>query len=107
MRGAARRVRPDEYILAVLSPEERLDAALRVAREAFKGATLTVEEVEAAVRRVRRRRYAPSARSRSVVLDTNALVSAFAFGGIPARVAEDVVARHNLAAQPPRLAHAP
>ena|SRR5437773_11883073 len=37
-------VRPDEYILAVLSPEERLDAALRVAREAFKGATLTVEE---------------------------------------------------------------
>jgi len=89
-------VRPDEYILAVLSPEERLDAALRVAREAFKGATLTIEEVEAAVRRVRRRRYAPSARSRSVVLDTNALVSAFAFGGIPARVVEDVVARHDL-----------
>jgi len=43
-------VRPDESIMAVLSPEERLDAALRVAREAFKGATLTVEEVEAAVR---------------------------------------------------------
>ena len=62
MRGAARRVRPDEYILAVLSPQERLEAALRVAREAFKDATLTVEEVEAAVRRVRRRRHAPAAR---------------------------------------------
>jgi DNA-binding IclR family transcriptional regulator len=62
MRGSARRVRPDEYILAALSPEERLEAALRVAREAFKDATLTVEDVEAAVRRVRRRRYAPSAR---------------------------------------------
>lgn len=61
MRGT-RSVKPDEYILAVLSPEERLDAALRVAREAFRGATLTVEDVEAAVRRVRRGRYATSAR---------------------------------------------
>ena len=62
MRDAARRVKPDEYILAVLSPEERLDAALRVAREAFRGTTLTVGDVEAAVRRVRGRRHATSAR---------------------------------------------
>ena len=62
MRGAARRVRPDEYILAVLSPQERLDAALRMAREAFKDATLTVGEVKAAVRRVRRRGYGSTAR---------------------------------------------
>ena len=34
-KDATARVRPDEYILAALSPEERLDAALRVAREAF------------------------------------------------------------------------
>jgi hypothetical protein len=33
MRDATAQVRPDEYILAALSPEERLDAALRVARE--------------------------------------------------------------------------
>lgn len=62
MRDAARRVKPDEYILAVLSPEQRLDAALRVAREAVRGTTLTVGDVQAAVRRVRRRRYATSAR---------------------------------------------
>ena len=58
MKNAAAKVRPDEYILAALSPEERLDAALRVAREAFKGTQLTVADVEAAVRKVRRRRHA-------------------------------------------------
>ena len=62
MRSATRRLRPDEYILAVLSPAERLEAALRVAREAFKGGTLAMGEVEAAVRRVRGQRYVPSAR---------------------------------------------
>src|SRR3989442_15531780 len=62
MRDAARRVKPDEYILAVLSPEERLDAALRVAREAFRGTTLTVGDVEAAVRRGGGRGDAPSGR---------------------------------------------
>ena len=62
MRDAARKVRPDEYIMAVLSPEQRLEAALRVAREAFRGSRLTVQDVEAAVRRVKRRRYATSGR---------------------------------------------
>jgi hypothetical protein len=57
MKGASTKVRPDEYILAALSPEERLDAALRVAREAFRKANLSLKEVEAAVRKVRRRRY--------------------------------------------------
>jgi len=52
------RVRPDEYILAALSPEERLGAALRVAREAFKETKLTLADVEAAVRKVRRKRHA-------------------------------------------------
>ena len=58
MKDAAAKVRPDEFILAALSPEERLDAALRVAREAFKGTQLTVADVEAAVRKVRRKRHA-------------------------------------------------
>ena len=57
MKHATARVRPDEYILAALSPEERLDAALRVAREAFKGTEVTVADVEEAVRKVRRKRH--------------------------------------------------
>lgn len=57
MKNATAKIRPDEYILAALSPEERLDAALRVAREAFKGTDLTVADVEAAVRKVRRKRH--------------------------------------------------
>jgi hypothetical protein len=58
MKAPARKIDPEEYILAALSPEERLDAALRVAREAFRGATLTMTDIDAAVRKVRRRRHA-------------------------------------------------
>jgi hypothetical protein len=58
MKEATAKVRPDEYILAALSPEERLDAALRVAREAFRESELTLADVEAAVRKVRRKRSA-------------------------------------------------
>jgi len=58
MKDATARVRPDEYILAALSPEERLDAALRVAREAFKHTELSLADVEAAVRKVRGKRHA-------------------------------------------------
>src|SRR3989337_476350 len=38
MRTVAVRIKPDDYILAVLSPKDRLDAAFRVAGEAFKKA---------------------------------------------------------------------
>ena len=58
MKAAARRIDPEEYILSVLSPKERFAAALRVAREAFRGTTLTVKDIEAAVRKVRRKHYA-------------------------------------------------
>ena len=58
MKAAARRIKPEEYILSVLSPKERLAAALRVAREAFQGTTLTMKDIEAAVRKVRRKHYA-------------------------------------------------
>ena len=58
MKAAEQRVSPEEYILAVLSPQERLEAALRIAREAFQGTTLTSVDVEAAVRKVRRKLYA-------------------------------------------------
>lgn len=56
MKNATAKVRPDEYILAALSPGERLDAALWVAREAFKDTELTLADVENPVRKVRRRR---------------------------------------------------
>jgi hypothetical protein len=58
MKSSARKINPEEFILAALSPEDRLDAALRVASEAFRGAKLTAADVETAVRKVRRKQYA-------------------------------------------------
>jgi hypothetical protein len=58
MKASVRSINPEEFILAALSPEERLAAALRVAHEAFRGTKLTMVDVEAAVRRVRRRPHA-------------------------------------------------
>ena len=49
------KVRPEDYILSVLSPEERLDAAFRIAREAFKKTKLTMKDIDKAVHLVRRR----------------------------------------------------
>jgi len=58
MKVSAQKINPEEYILAALSPEDRLDAALRVAHEAFRGTRLTIADVEAAVRKVRRKQHA-------------------------------------------------
>jgi len=58
MKVTAQQINPEEYILAVLSPEDRVEAALRIAREAFKHTSLTLDDVESAVRKVRRRLYA-------------------------------------------------
>jgi hypothetical protein len=58
MKASAQKINPEEYILAALSPEDRLDAALRVAHEAFRRAKLTLADVESAVRKVRRKRHA-------------------------------------------------
>jgi hypothetical protein len=57
MGVAAKRVNPEEYILSVLPPEDRLDAAFKVAREAFKKTKLTVKDIDNAVKSVRRRAY--------------------------------------------------
>jgi len=43
---------------SLLSPEDRLDAAFKVAGEAFKKTTLTMKDIEHAVRSVRRKAYA-------------------------------------------------
>jgi len=57
MKSATRIINPEDYILSVLSPEDRLDAAFKVAREAFKGTKLTVKDINNAVKSVRRKAY--------------------------------------------------
>jgi hypothetical protein len=57
MKPARKIVDPEDYILSALSPEDRLDAALKIAREAFKGTKLTMREIDNAVKSVRRKVY--------------------------------------------------
>ena len=57
MKPAKKVIDPEDYILSVLSPEDRLDAALKIAREAFKGTKLTMRDVDRAVRSARRKAY--------------------------------------------------
>lgn len=61
MKASLQKLSPEEFILAALSPEERLEAALLVAREAFRNTHLMVEDIETAVRKVRRKRHAARA----------------------------------------------
>jgi hypothetical protein len=56
--AATKKINPEDYILSVLSPEERLNAAFKVAEEAFKGTKLTMKDVDSAVKKVRRKAYA-------------------------------------------------
>jgi hypothetical protein len=55
-KATAPEIDPEDFLLAPLSPEQRLDAALRVAKEAFKGSKLSMTDVEAALAKVRRKR---------------------------------------------------
>ena len=48
-------IEPTEYILSVLSQHERLEITFKIAQEAFKQTTLTLEDIEAAVKRIRRK----------------------------------------------------
>jgi GH35 family endo-1,4-beta-xylanase len=57
MKTAAKILNPEDYILSVLSPEDRLDAAFRIAREAFKETKLTLRDINNAVKLVRRKAY--------------------------------------------------
>jgi hypothetical protein len=56
MKGTAK-ISPEDYILSVLSPEDRLEAAFRIAMETFKKTKLTVKDIERAVKQVRRKAY--------------------------------------------------
>lgn len=57
MKTAAKILNPEDYILSVLSPEDRLDAAFKIAREAFKETKLTLRDINNAVKLVRRKAY--------------------------------------------------
>jgi len=49
------KIQPEEYILSALSKEDRLDAALALAGEAFKDTELTMKDVESAVKAIRKK----------------------------------------------------
>ena len=57
MKATAQKIRPEDYFLSVLSPEDRLDAAFKVGREAFKTTKLTIGDVEQSVSSIRRKVY--------------------------------------------------
>ena len=57
MTQARKVIDPENYILSVLSPEDRLDITLKIAREAFKGTKLTMKDIDNAVKPVRRKAY--------------------------------------------------
>ena len=50
-------IEPTEYILSVLTQQERLEITFKIAKEAFNQTTLTLEDIEAAVKRIRRKAY--------------------------------------------------
>jgi len=57
MKAVVKSVSPEDYILSVLSPEDRLDAAFKIAKEAFKNSKLTLTDIDNAVTAVRRKAY--------------------------------------------------
>ena len=57
MKTTTKRVNPEDYILSVLSPEDKLDAAFKIAGEAFKKTRLTMKDIDKAVKTVRRKAY--------------------------------------------------
>ena len=65
MKATAHKIHPEDYILSVLSPEDRLDAAFKVAREAFKTTRLTIEDVEQSVSSIRRKIYGKKKQGRN------------------------------------------
>lgn len=57
MGVAAKKINPEDFILSVLSPEDRLNTAFDIARERFKKSKLTMEDIDNAVKSVRRKAY--------------------------------------------------
>jgi hypothetical protein len=57
MKATAEKINPEDYILSVLSPEDRLDATFKIAKEVFKKTRLTVKDIEQSVQLIRRKIY--------------------------------------------------
>ncbi|MDP3297829.1 MAG: hypothetical protein Q8N09_09640 [Thermodesulfovibrionia bacterium] len=55
--ATAKKINPDDFILSALSPEDRLDAAFKIAGEAFKKTKLTMKDIDNAVKTVRKKTY--------------------------------------------------
>ncbi|MBI5676551.1 MAG: hypothetical protein HZC48_12140 [Nitrospirae bacterium] len=55
--ATAKKINPDDFILSALSPEDRLNAAFKIAGEAFKKTKLTMRDIDNAVKTVRRKAY--------------------------------------------------
>ena len=55
---AAKKISPEDYILAALSTKERLEAAFTLTREAYKNSPLKLADVQAALQKVRKKAYA-------------------------------------------------
>jgi len=53
----AKRIDPSEYILSLLPKEERLEITFRIAQEAFKRTNLSLEDIEEAVKKIRKKLY--------------------------------------------------
>jgi hypothetical protein len=66
------KIKPEEYILSVLSKEDRLSAALAVAGEAFNRTELTMDNIEKAVKTIRKKAHEKN----RIVVDTGVLISA-------------------------------
>ena len=59
MKTTAQKISPEEFILSALSPEERLEAAFSVARQAFRKTDLKMGDIERAVKKLRKQAHAP------------------------------------------------
>jgi hypothetical protein len=53
----ARGIDPAEYILSILPPQDRLEIIFKIAQEVFKQTKLRVEDIDAAIKKIRRERY--------------------------------------------------
>lgn len=57
MKAVEKKISPENFILSVLSPEDRLDAAFTIARQVFKKTELTMKDIDKAVKSIRRKAY--------------------------------------------------
>lgn len=57
MKTSLKRVNPEDYILSALKPDERLEAAFKLAKEVFHKTSLTVQDIDSAVKSLRKKAY--------------------------------------------------